>query len=58
MPATLHFLIGEAAVSLGEDTHDVKAGAIVQMQPKLTHGIVARTPMMMLLFQLKAARQA
>jgi quercetin dioxygenase-like cupin family protein len=58
MPATIHFLQGEATVTLGSDTQEVSAGALIHMQPKLTHGIVAKTPMMMLLYLLKAARQA
>jgi quercetin dioxygenase-like cupin family protein len=58
MPATIHFLQGEATVTLGSDTQDVGAGALIHMQPKLTHGIVAKTPMMMLLYLLKAAREA
>jgi quercetin dioxygenase-like cupin family protein len=58
MPATIHFLEGEATVTLGSDTQEVRAGALFHMQPKLTHGIVAKTPMMMLLYLLKAAREA
>ena len=58
MPATIHFLRGEATVTLGPDTQEVRAGALIHMQPKLMHGIVAKTPMMMLLYLLKAARQA
>lgn len=58
MPATLHFLQGEATLTLGADSHDVKAGALIHMQPQLTHGIVAKTPVTMLLYLLKAARQA
>jgi quercetin dioxygenase-like cupin family protein len=58
MPATLHFLQGEATVTLGSDSHEVGAGALIHMQPQLTHGIVAKTPVMMLLFLIKAARQA
>ena len=56
MPATLMFLKGEASVSLGEDNLEVAEGALIQMAPKLTHGIVAKTPMMMLLYLHKAAR--
>lgn len=58
MPATLHFLQGEATLTLGSDSHEVGAGALIQMQPQLTHGIVAKTPVTMLLYLIKAARQA
>ena len=58
MPATIHFLKGEATLTLGDDTHEVSAGALIHMQPKLTHGIVAKTPVTMLLFLLKAARES
>ena len=58
MPATLHFISGEAALTLGSDVHEVSAGAFVYMPPKLTHGIVAKSPLMMLLYLHKAAREA
>jgi quercetin dioxygenase-like cupin family protein len=58
MPATLHFLSGDAALTLGEDKHDVGPGAFVYMAPKLTHGISAKTPVMMLLYLHKAARES
>lgn len=57
MPATLHFLRGEATVTLGADARDIEAGALIHMQPKLMHAVVAKTPMMMLLFLIKAARE-
>ena len=58
MPATIHFLQGEATLTLGADVHEVQAGALIHMQPQLTHGIVAKTPVTMLLYLIKAARQA
>lgn len=58
MPAMIHFLQGEATLTLGEDTHEVQAGALIHMQRQLTHGIVAKTPVTMLLYLIKAARQA
>jgi quercetin dioxygenase-like cupin family protein len=58
MPATIQFLEGEADVTLGADKQEVKRGALIQMQPQLTHGIVAKTPVLMLLYLHKAARQA
>lgn len=58
MPATIQFLEGEASLTLGEDTHEVSPGALIHMQPKLTHGIVAKTPVRMLLYLHKSARQS
>jgi len=52
-PAVLHFVQGEAQVTLGSDTHDVKPGAWVHMVPGLKHGIKAKTPVVLLLLLLK-----
>jgi quercetin dioxygenase-like cupin family protein len=57
MPATMLFLQGEANLTLGTDKMDVSPGALIHMQPNLTHGIVAKTPLRMLLTLVKAARQ-
>jgi quercetin dioxygenase-like cupin family protein len=56
MAASLYFLRGEAQITLGEEKHDIKAGAFVHMPPQLPHGIVARTPLVMLLSMQKEAR--
>jgi quercetin dioxygenase-like cupin family protein len=56
MAASLQFVSGEARLTLGEDTHEVKAGAFVHMPPKLQHGIVAKTPVVMLLAMYKHNR--
>jgi quercetin dioxygenase-like cupin family protein len=56
MPATMMFLQGEAHLTLGPDTQEAKAGTLVHMQPNLTHGILAKTPVLMLLYLHKAAR--
>jgi len=56
MAASLYFVRGEARLTLGEDGHDVKAGAFVHMPPHLQHGIVARTPVVMLLSMYKQSR--
>jgi len=53
-PAALYFLEGEAEVRLGDDTVSVRAGSFVYMPPMLTHGISAKSPMKMLLIQIKA----
>jgi quercetin dioxygenase-like cupin family protein len=56
MPALLYFLQGTAKLTLGTDTTTVNAGAFVYMPPQLPHGIVAETPLVMLLIMFKGAR--
>lgn len=51
-PAILHFLQGEAALTLGEDEMEARAGTWVHMPANLPHSIVARTPVLMLLTML------
>ena len=53
MPAVLHFIQGEASVTLGEDRHDAKPGTWVHMPSGLRHSIQAITPVVMLLMLLK-----
>jgi quercetin dioxygenase-like cupin family protein len=53
MPAMLHFLQGEATVTLGDDKHEAKAGTWVHMPTGLRHSIQAKTPVVMLLLLLK-----
>ena len=57
MPATIQILSGEVTLILGPDSCEAGPGCLVHMAPQLTHGIVARTPAMVLLTLLKAARQ-
>jgi quercetin dioxygenase-like cupin family protein len=47
--AMLHFLVGEATVTLGEDIHHAQVNSWVYMPPNLPHAIVAQTPVVMLL---------
>ncbi len=56
MAAIIQILQGEAALRLGGETVDARAGTLVHMTPRLEHGIVARTPTVMLLTMLKDAR--
>ena len=56
MAASLYFVSGEARLTLGADTTEAKAGAFVYMRPQLQHGILARTPVVMLLSMYKQAR--
>ena len=53
MPAILYFVSGEARLRLGDDEMDATAGSFAHMPPQLEHGIVARTPVVMLLVMLK-----
>ena len=53
MPAVLHFLQGEANLTLGEDTLEAKPGTWVHMPKGLRHSIRAQTPVVMLLLLVK-----
>jgi quercetin dioxygenase-like cupin family protein len=53
MPAVIQILQGEADLTLGEEKLEAKAGAFIHMAPNLKHGIVARTPVIMLLTMIK-----
>ncbi|MFO0840811.1 MAG: cupin domain-containing protein [Gemmataceae bacterium] len=53
MPAVLHFLQGEATVTLGDDRHEARPGTWVHMPTGLRHGIQAKTAVAMLLLLLK-----
>ena len=52
-PAMLHFVMGEAAVGLGDDLHQAKAGTWIHMPAGLKHSVKAQTPVVMLLVLLK-----
>ena len=54
-PAIMHFLSGEAEVTLGPDRVEATAGSWIYMQPQLQHSISAQTPVVMLLLLLKQA---
>jgi quercetin dioxygenase-like cupin family protein len=53
-PAELHFVRGEARLTLGGDEMNARAGTWVHMPPRLAHSIKARTPVVMLLLLLQA----
>jgi quercetin dioxygenase-like cupin family protein len=53
MPAIMHFLSGEADVTLGSDRIAAAPGCWVHMPPHTPHSIQARTPLVMLLLLLK-----
>ena len=54
-PAIMHFLEGEAEITLGGDSRLASAGSWVHMAPALPHSIRAKTPVVMLLSLLKSA---
>ena len=56
MAASLYFVRGEATLTLGADVRDVKEGSFAYMPPALVHGIVAKTPLVMLLSMYKQSR--
>jgi quercetin dioxygenase-like cupin family protein len=53
MPAILHFLQGEAKLTLGDDALVAKAGTWVHMPTGQRHSIQAKAPVVMLLLLLK-----
>jgi quercetin dioxygenase-like cupin family protein len=53
MPALLHFLQGEAKLTLGDDVLEAKSGTWVQMPKGMRHSIQSKTPVVMLLLLLK-----
>ena len=52
-PAIMHFLEGEADLTLGSDTLTASAGSWIHMPPQLPHSIHAKTAVVMLLTLLK-----
>ncbi|HEY3285384.1 MAG TPA: cupin domain-containing protein [Armatimonadota bacterium] len=53
MPAIIQVVSGEAELILGSDKMDARAGSWAFMQPELKHGIVAKSPLVMILTMLK-----
>lgn len=47
--AIIQIIQGEATLTLGDDRHEVAAGAWIQMPPRLKHSVYAKTPLIMLL---------
>jgi quercetin dioxygenase-like cupin family protein len=52
-PAILHFIQGEADLTLGTDKTQAGPGTWVHMPPHLAHSIRAKTPVVMLLILLQ-----
>ena len=53
MPAILHFIQGEATLTLGEENVEAQPGTWIHMEPNLKHSVKAKTPVVMLLLLLK-----
>ena len=60
VPAILYFVAGEAELTLGTglEKRRVKAGAFIHMPAQTRHGILALTPLTMLLIMLKKTTAA
>lgn len=57
-PAVIHILSGEAALTLGDDVKQAKAGSWTYMPEHLPHAVVAETPLIMLLLLLPKDKSA
>mgnify|MGYP002640626374 FL=1 len=53
MPAILHFLQGEAKLTLGKETVEAQPGTWIHMPPNLKHSVKTKSPVTMLLLLLK-----
>jgi quercetin dioxygenase-like cupin family protein len=53
MPAILHFLQGDAKLTLDDEAVESRPGAWVHMPKGMRHSIQAKTPVVMLLLLLK-----
>lgn len=51
--AIIQIVKGDATVTLGDDQHELSAGAWVQMAPRLKHSIFAKTQLHMLLLMFE-----
>jgi quercetin dioxygenase-like cupin family protein len=56
MPAVLHFLQGQARVTLGQDAQEAQAGTWIHLPARLPHSLYAKTPVIMLLTLVKSGK--
>ncbi len=56
MPAVMHFLQGQARLTLGQDAQEAQAGTWIHLPARLPHSVYAKTPVIMLLTLLKAGK--
>lgn len=52
-PAILHFVKGQARLTLGDEAMEAQPGSWVHMQPNLPHSVFAETDLVMLLLLLE-----
>jgi quercetin dioxygenase-like cupin family protein len=52
-PAVMHFIRGEASLTLGGDSREAVPGTWVHMPAQLRHSVRAKTPVAMVLMLLK-----
>jgi quercetin dioxygenase-like cupin family protein len=52
-PVTLEVIEGEAAITLGDDVVEARAGTWIRMPADTPHSVVAKTPLILLLHLLK-----
>jgi quercetin dioxygenase-like cupin family protein len=57
-PAVIHILRGEAKLTLGSDSMEAREGTWAHMPAQLSHSVLAKTPVVMLLLLLKDAGRA
>lgn len=50
--AIIQILEGSATITLGEEKHELEAGAWIFMPPQMPHSVYAKSPMKMLLLML------
>ena len=56
-PAILHFLKGDATVTLGDDTLNAKSGTWIHMEADLPHSITTKSDVVMLLVLFKSGEK-
>jgi len=49
VPAVLHFIEGEADLTLGDESSNARAGTWIHLPPDLPHSVLARSRVLMLL---------
>lgn len=55
-PASIYIVSGEGELRLGDETHNVAAGAFAHMSPRLEHAIRAHSALVMLLWMNKGVK--
>lgn len=58
VPAIMHFISGEADITVGQQKQKARAGTWVWMPAKMPHSIVAKTPVVMLLTMFKGTKSS